>query len=361
MKAFARLTIANFKGFLRDGMAVFWFLAFPILFIFLFGMIFSGTGQQSFDVGIAVSGKAGPLGSGVQQALESVKLFTTHVGTEKEELDALKAGKRSLVVVIPESTDAAAMFGAKVTIPVYYDAGQQVSNQVLLPVVSEILNEMERRVTGRPRLFEAKPQPVQSTQFRQIDYLMPGILAMALMQLGLFGALDVISLRERKILKGLGATPLPRSSLLGSEVLVRLFMSLVQAAAIITIGHLVFKVTVQANWLVVVGLVILGAATFVSLGYMLTAFSRTTESGQGLIQVVQFPMMFLSGIFFPVEIMPAFLKPVVKAIPLTYLGDALRQVMVGAAPVASMTTDILVLVTWLVVTLALAVRFWRWE
>lgn len=361
MKAFVRLVVANLKSFARDGMAVFWFLAFPVLFIFLFGMIFSGSNQQTFDVGIVMGGKGGPLSVGVRQALESVELFNTHVGTEKEELDALERGKRALVVVIPESLDASAMMGVKADIPVYYDAGQQVANQVLLPVVGQILDEIERRLTGRPRLLEAKARPIQAVKFRQIDYLLPGIIAMALMQLGLFGAINFMSLREQKILKNVGATPLPRSALLGSEVLVRLFMSLIQAAAIIIIGHFVFNVTVLGSWPAVVGLVLLGAATFVSMGYMLASFSKSSESGQGLIQVVQFPMMFLSGIFFPVEIMPSFLQPVVKAIPLTYLGDALRQVMVGAAPLTSLTNDILILSAWLVATLILAARFWRWE
>ncbi len=101
--------------------------------------------------------------------------------------------------------------------------------------------------------------------------------------------------------------------------------------------------------------------TFISLGFMLINFARTPESGQGIIQVVQFPMMFLSGIFFPIEFMPDYIKPVVKAIPLTYLGDALRQVMVGAVPEHSMQTNLLVLSSWLIVTFLVAVKFWRWE
>jgi ABC-2 type transport system permease protein len=138
-------------------------------------------------------------------------------------------------------------------------------------------------------------------------------------------------------------------------------MALVQTFLIIFIGQTVFKVKIIGSIINVTGLVIRGALTFISLGYMLISFAKSTEGGQGIIQVTQFPMMFLSGIFFPVEIMPDYIKPVVKAIPLTYLGDALRQIMVGASPQHSMQTNIMVLVAWLFVTLILGIKFWKWE
>ena len=94
---------------------------------------------------------------------------------------------------------------------------------------------------------------------------------------------------------------------------------------------------------------------------MLTARARTVDSGQGLVQMVQFPMMFLSGVFFPLNVIPGFLKPVVTILPLTYLGDALRQVMVGMSPTYSLSVCLVVLAGWLVGSLAIAVWIWRWE
>ena len=184
---------------------------------------------------------------------------------------------------------------------------------------------------------------------------------MSLMQLGLFGGLQFLSLREKGIIRGLGVTPLPRSVLLSSEILLRLIMALVQTFIIIFIGKIVFDVQIVGNLLQVAGIVILGALTFISFGYMLISFANSEESGQGLFQVVQFPMMFLSGIFFPINIMPDYIKPVVKAIPLTYLGDALRQTMVGASAEYAMQTNILVLLGWLLATMLISVKLWRWE
>lgn len=360
MNTFGRLFAANLKNILRDRMATFWFLAFPVLFILLFGAIFSGNEEVTYRIGLAMTA-GDPLAEGVAKGFASVKALTVERGSLQEELAALKKGDRAVVVEIPAGAVLTAAAGRRVRIPVYYDAGREQTGRMLQSIVAAILNEAERRLTGRPRLLEADLKPYQTTSFKNIDFLLPGILGMALMQLGLFGALHLVGLREQKVLKSLGATPLPRPMILGSEILVRLLLSLVQTALIVTIGITVFGITITGNIFAVIGLVLLGAATFVSLGYMLASFSRTIESGQALIQFAQFPMMFLSGIFFPVDIMPKFLTPVVKAMPLTYLGDALRQVMVGMAPQYPLLLEVGILGGWLVVSTILAVVFWRWE
>lgn len=360
MKALGQLFVANLKELIRDRMAMFWFLAFPVLFILIFGVIFSGGGTTTYDVGY-VADDSGVAGTSISMALSSVPVFNLHTGGREAEMRALEKGQRSFVVVVPEGASQRLLSGQEAEILVYYDASRKTTNQVFISVLKEIAGEIERRITGAPKLFEVKAEPVQSKDLRDIDYLLPGILAMALMQLGLFGALGLATLREKKVLKNLGATPLPRQAMVLSEAGVRLLMALVQTMTIVLIGHLAFDVTILGNWLAVFGLVLLGAASFASMGYMLVSFMKTQESAQGIIQVVQFPMMFLSGIFFPVEYMPGFLKPVVQAMPLTYLGDALRQVMVGAAPIYPLKIDVLVLAGWMVVTLAVAIRFWRWE
>jgi len=106
---------------------------------------------------------------------------------------------------------------------------------------------------------------------------------------------------------------------------------------------------------------VIGALMFIALGYLISGLAKTQESVDGLSQLINFPMMFLSGLFFPVDMMPTWIRPVIDAMPLTYLADALRQVMVGAIPLHSLQVDLIVLAVWLVVCAILAVRFFRWE
>lgn len=288
-------------------------------------------------------------------------IFELHQGTRVKELQALGRGKRFLVVVVPRHSAGSGRTIAPLTIPVYFDPSKAATTQALIAAVREILAELERKMTGAPRLLSAQPIKATVTQLKNIDYLLPGILAMALMQLGLFGALNFVSLRERKIIRRLGATPLPRSMMLASEIIVRLGMAIIQTIVIVALGFLAFRVTITGNLLAVLGAVILGASVFITLGYFLVSFTKTEESASGLIQVVQFPMMFLSGIFFPLETMPGFLRPMVNAIPLTYLGDLLRKVMVGLPSAYGLGTDLAVLGGWLIVVMVLAVRFFKWE
>lgn len=362
MSMFRQLVVASVKDMVRDRMSLFWFFAFPLIFIFLFGMIFSGIddGVQSFDIGLVVQDK-GPLGQGIKSAFEAVPVFDLHIGSEEGELNSLREGGRLAVVIVPELSMDSIIAGTPAEVLIYYDEAQQTTARMVVSSIDDILTEVERRATNTPRLIETKTLSIQVEEFRSIDYLIPGILAMASMQLGLFGTFTYVELRERKIIKRLGATPLPRSMVLWAEVLVRLIMSVVQCLIIVVVGALAFDVKIVGNWFYIIGTVILGASTFISLGYFLISFAKTNESAQGLIQVVQFPMMFLSGIYFPIEIMPRFLKPVINAIPLSYLGDALRHFMVGAPTEFGIAKDLAVLGAWLVVSLWLAVKRLRWE
>jgi len=108
-------------------------------------------------------------------------------------------------------------------------------------------------------------------------------------------------------------------------------------------------------------MVILGALTFIAMGYVVAAFSRNQETASGISSLINFPMMFLSGLFFPIEFIPSFIQPLVAIIPLTYLVDAIRQIMIATNPVYPMPVDIGVLTAWLAASLVIAIRFFKWE
>ncbi len=360
MKIFREMFIANLKELLRDKTAIFWFLAFPLIFIFIFGMVFTNdTGEMSFNVGIVVEENS-QFTEQMISGFKQVPNFNIYEGNKESEMNELKSGNRSLVLILPGMNMYDMMSDKAFDISVYYDATKQQTNQVLISAIKQIFNEIEREIAGNPRLFNIQEEAVQAEKLSDFDYILPGILSMAIMQLGLFGAFTFLDLREKKIIRGLGVTPLPKSILLGSEILVRLIMGFIQSFLILFVGITVFNVHMMGNYIVLMGLILLGALTFISLGYMLISFVNTMEAGNGLVQVIQFPMMFLSGVFFPIEIMPDYIQPVVKLIPLTYFGDALRQVMVGYG-YYSLSKDILILSGWLLVTIVIAIRFWRWD
>ncbi len=359
-RIFLKMFLANAKEFMRDRSSLFWMIAFPLIFTFIFGMVFSGNEEVTYSLGIALDSSTSTNKLLVER-FKSIPSFKVTTGSVKEELDELRAGNRQIVLHVPDISRSDVSSSESSTIDLYYSQSEQETNRALISAIKEIFSGIEREITGQQPLFRLESKPLETKELGNFDYVMPGILSMALMQLGLFGVFQFMSLRENKVLRGLAVTPLPRDTFFESEVVLRLIIALIQTFLIVVIGSTVFDVNIIGNMLVLIGLVVLGAVTFVSMGYMLASFTRSLEGGRNLVQTVQFPMMFLSGIFFPVEFMPSYIQPIVKAIPLTYLGDALRQVMVGFPSQYSLATDIYVLSGWLVVSTVVAIKFWKWE
>jgi ABC-2 type transport system permease protein len=361
MKAFFQLYVSSLREYSRDRMAMFWTVAFPVLFIILFGIIFSGNGQSTFNVGVA-NEDGSQVGTGLTQAFSHVEAFVVTEGTSADLLQKLQHGDLSIVIVIPPDATSALMTGKSAAIEVHYDPSNQTTSQIVLTIVEKVVSGFEKAATHSPTLLTIDPVTTTVSSLRTIDFLLPGILAMALMQLGLFATAPLlVQLREQQVLRRLGATPLPRTTLLAAQICHRITIGLAQALLIIVVGRLAFQVQIVGNWLELAGVVVLGAFMFVALGYFISGLAKTQESVIGISQLINFPMMFLSGLFFPVDIMPNWIRPVVNAMPLTYLADALRQIMVGATPLKPLGLDLAVISIWMVVCAVLAVRFFRWE
>ena len=360
MKAFSRLLLADFKQFLRDKVALFFSFAFPLLFMLIFGLVFSGEEDVSYGVGLVSEGDS-EAAQMIAQGLQQVPIFEVSEGDLEGKLAELRDGDLRAVVVIPADIDASMAGGRPADITAYYDPTQTTSAQVLLPILREVIGEMNRQLTQQPVPLRLTEESVQVHQLRTIDYMVPGILAMSVLFLGIFGGLPLVEWREKKILKRLGATPLNRATVVCSQVTYRLAVSALQAVIIIVIAYFAFDVHVVGSWLYLFGLLILGTLTFISIGYLAVSRARTTEGAMPIVQLVQFPMLFLSGIFFPADMMPDFMRPIVEAIPLSYLGDGFRQIMVDASPLHPMPLNVAVLAAWLVVSMALTIKLFSWE
>jgi ABC-2 type transport system permease protein len=365
MRTLLSLTVANVKSLVRDRAALFWTIFFPIMFVFLFGWIFGGNGDTKISVGY-VDQDGTPASAGLRQAFASVPLLTLHDGTLEAEKSAMQHGDVSAIIVVPGGlqqalANAHAGTAASVAIQLYGDPSQNQTTQVVQGTVAQVANGFNLAAQGGSAILTVSQLTLQSTNISTVAYLVPSILAMALMQLGIFAAIPLVEQREKGILKRIGATPLARSKLVGSNVLLRLLVAIVDAVLILGIGYVFFDVKIVGNLLASAGVVLLGAATFLAIGFMLACFLKTEEQANGVVQVVQLPMMFLSGIFFSFDFLPGFLQTVARFLPLTYLGDAMRQVMVNGTQVAPLGEDLAILTGWLVVCLTIAARSFRWE
>jgi ABC-2 type transport system permease protein len=360
MTAFRRLTVANLKSFLRDRSALFWTVAFPLIFVVIFGLIFSGDPPPA-SYGFADLDKSAASGQ-VEAAFDAIDGVSLVDGTEAELLDKMRNGDVNAVIVVPAGYgDTVDAKGAPASLVVYTDPSQSQADGRTRQLVGFVLGVVNQAVTGQPPAIVPEFQAIQTNDFNYLSYLIPSILGMSIMQGGVFAAIPLVADREKLILKRLGATPLRRWQLVGSNIVVRLLIALVQTVIIVGVGTLLFGLETTGRWLGVGFLVVLGSLTFIAIGYVIASFATTEESANGITQVVQLPMLFLSGIFFPIATMGDFLQSIARLLPLTYLGDALRQVMVDGIPFAPLYVCVAVLGAWLVGCFLVAARFFRWQ
>jgi ABC-2 type transport system permease protein len=405
MRSLGPMTIANLRSFLRDRGGMFWTLAFPVVFVSLFGSIFSGSSSDIHYTLGWVDQDGSPAAAQLQAAFGQLSVLTLKPADEAGGLDAMQKGEVSAVVVVPkgfgeavagaasqpsarpggggspgasesaspgasESASPGASESASpgpgshealASLTLYIDPSQSTTSATIQQIVGQVVASVNQSITRAPTIVGVAAQPLQRQDIGSVAYIVPSILAMALMQLGLFGAIPLVEQREKLIFKRLSSTPLARPTLVGSNVLVRLMIAVVQAVLIVGIGAVLFNVAIVGSLALMAFLVILGALTFIAIGYVVASFARTEETASATTSVLQFPLMFLSGIFFPFAIMPPFMKFIGALLPLTYLGDALRQVMVNGTAFVPLPVDIAVLTGWLVVCLAISARFFRWQ
>ncbi len=366
MRALSALSIANLRSFVRDRAALFWTLFFPITFVILFGTIFAGGGTSNFTVGwVDLDGS--PAAAQLRSAFADNAPLDLVDGTLEESRAAMLAGDLDAILVVPDGLAAAIQAGqggqpgAPVALTIVTDPSRSTTSQAIQQIATGMVMAANMQLSGAQLLLTVNAESLQTNRLNSASFFVPSILAMALMQLGIFAAIPLVEQRQKLILKRLNATPLPRWTLVGSNVVVRLLIAAAQTALIIGIGMVVLGVEIAGSWPLIIGFVVLGSMSFTAVGYVIASFARTEESANGITQFVQLPMMFLSGIFFPLEVMPDWLRGVATVMPLTYLGDALRQVMVGGTPFAPLGVDALVLVGWLVVSLGISARFFRWQ
>jgi ABC-2 type transport system permease protein len=363
MQALLALTVANIRSYVRDRAALFWTLAFPLIFIFMFGFIFQSSGESRLTLGWVDedrSADASALRTGFA-AQEGTELVDA---SRDDALARMRQGDVDGVIVVPPGygeavTAGTAGTGGPTSIVVYTDPSRSNLVASVYQSVQAVLGVVN--LGGRPPLVVPQSETLQTENLNFISYFVPSMLGLSVMQVGIFAAIPLVADREKLILKRLAATPLRRWQLVGSNVLMRLLIALIQAVIIVGVGVAIFGVQIVGSLLLAGAFIALGAMAFLALGYVLASFATTEESANGMTSVVQFPMMFLSGTFFPLEQMPEFLRAIARVIPLTYLSDALRQVMVGGAAFAPLWLCALVLVGWLVLCFRIASRTFRWQ
>lgn len=362
MKTFLKLVSANLMMTLRDRIAVFWMILFPILLMLVLGAIFGRSGEANLTVGVVDLDRS-PVSAAMLSGMEQVKALTIEKeGSEKEQLEKLEDAKLNAVLVLPKGFFEDIKAGRPGNAIIYVDRSSVTVAQITSSALRQVMDGIARQMSGGKELISVTEKSVTSNELKYIDFLVPGVLAITLMYSGLLGlSQEMVVWREKGILRRIKVSPLRLRMFLGAGIAAVLLMAMGQAAILLLVGRLVFKVGIQGNLVSVAFLVLLGAAAFIALGFMVASLARTQRAAQMAGSAITMPMMMLAGVFFPLTIMPSFLVVVAKILPLYYLGEALRNVMIRGQGLGAVWLDVVILAGMTVVCFAVSIWKFKWE
>ncbi|WP_128894372.1 ABC transporter permease [Longirhabdus pacifica] len=366
MRGYGQLVLAQFRLFLRNKQMLFWSLMFPIFLMTVIGFAFNGEESITFK-GIIIDEDQSALSNQLSSLFLEEEVTNFALSEDKEQaLTDLENGDISFVFVIPEQFESLIEQQDTENKPktvLYYDQTNQMISNIAIPIIeNNFVDQMSQEIASYEPVIQFEAQGVQALDLQYFDFLVPGIVAMMIMTNNLNGSAGQISSwRERGILRRMQSTTLHASSFISAQITARLVLNAFQVLIVILIGNLLFGVQVNGSWLLLLTFILLGTLTFMSIGFIIAGLAKNPESAGPISGFIAFPMLFLGGVFFPLDNMPEFLQPILETVPIAPLSTAMRQVMNVGAGLSDLWLPALYLVLWLLASFIVASLTFKWD
>jgi ABC-2 type transport system permease protein len=341
------LSLARLREWVREPEAIFWAFVFPIVMSVALAVAFPG--QEGRAVVVGMTSEPGTQSSAValelRTALEGVEGVVLRDVSAGDELRVIRDGDVHVILVPGDP-------------PTYRFDPDRAEARLARLVVDEAL----KRAAGRTDPWTAREEPVVVAGSRYIDWLIPGLLGMNIMSTGMWGiGFSIVQARLRKLLKRLAASPMRRSDYLLAQMIARLAFLAPEAVVPLAFGALALGMPIRGSLVSIAAVCVIGAFTFTGLGLLAASRPKTLEAISGVLNMTMVPMWVLSGVFFSASNFPPAFQPVIQALPLTALNDALRAVILEGATLAQVGSELVRLAVWAVVTFVLALKLFRWR
>jgi ABC-2 type transport system permease protein len=326
--------VVRIRSFYRERSAMFFTFAFPVILVLVFGTIFTKPEHLNFDLPVQDNSQS-EASKSLLETLAADNAFNIRpIPLNVDAAQYLRENKINLALVIPGDyghlliqRQAERAHSIPVPVTYIYDPSS-TSVDTKIQLLNMRMAQENQRFVGAPPFIRLVAVSILSDKYRFIEFFVPGIIAMAIMTSSLSNALNInAELRQKGILRKLATTPITRADWLVSSILYQLILSVISTALILVVSYMVFDVRLHLGfWLPLI--VVVEVIAFVGIGMLLTPFAKEAESASAVANAFLFPMMFLSGTFFPVEMMPGVLQAFAKLLPLYYVNEALRASMI---------------------------------
>jgi len=345
------------KIFLRDRQSIFFSLFFPIIFMTIFAFA-NNSEVDPIKLGI-VNNSTSEVASDFSQMLNDNPLFTVTEGEESNLRTELIEGDQTMVLILPEDFDAQ-NDGAELRLLV--DAAQVQQLGLIMPLLEQTLISIEREFRNIEPMFTLTIEDVQARSQRYLDFLLPGLMAFTLMQLSIAGSgFNIVEFRRKGILKRLFVTPIKPHDFITAIVLARMAIILIQLTVLILFAVTILDVRIVGNFASFYLMIILGTFIFLCLGFCLGSIAKTQQAVMAVGNLVIFPQIFLSGVFYPIESMPELIQPIANLLPLSFVSTAMREIANNGASLLEITPTLIGIAAWFVIAFVLATRLFVWK
>ena len=382
--AFHSLMIAwkDLMELFRNRMMLLMLVLMPLLMMTMAGFMFPSSTSISHVSVALVNQDEGYASATLIAALETMNSSTgmmtiTNASSLDEVRNMIQAGEVEGGIIIASNFTSSLMTGKQGVITIVTDQSNPQMSMLLQIALKEVFEQMgtwlaQQKVQGLSPTVNAsnslaivKPYSVQTEgavpgHFSYFDFIAPGLMAMTVMMSVMTGLPAAIS-HEREVgtLDGMMVAPVNRLAVILGKTLAQTARGMLQGTLILALAVVLFGVTIHGSILLIFALLLLGVFSFVGLGVVITSFAKDQETAMMVMMALMFPMMLLSGVFFPIQQMPWYMQDISKVLPLTYAATALRKVMVLGAGVSMIITELAVLIGFGVVMTIIAVPVFK--
>ncbi|MBF06252.1 MAG: hypothetical protein CL741_03135 [Chloroflexi bacterium] len=369
MKIYLALTVVSMKMYFRNRQALFWALFFPLLVMLIFGMM-NFNGYNAPSVGVHDEAKS-EASRNLIKALQGdeEEVLKVSIGTPEEILHDLEFGESRAAIIIPKNYGVP---GELAVLQVTYDERYTQERAVISTVLKQVTDVLFKEYAAVPDEYlvensiNVNESLIQGQGQGFKGWLIPGIAAMAIMQTGLFTVVfSLVRFKSQGVLRRLKATPIGAAHFLAGQLTTKAIVVVIQTYVLIIVGAVALGVSVNTGrlgaWFDLTILALLGGALFIAMGLAISGWAKSEETAAPMANVISMPMMFLSGVFFPLSVMPEWLTRWSQYLPLTYLADGMRAITVEGATVITLGNELIGLTVWIIVVFAIATKTFRWE
>ena len=355
----------DIKRLFRDKSGIFFIFVFPLILLLVFGSVFGGDQDITFRVALENDSDTDIAAMFVEQ-IEDSDIFEVDedIGNDTDGLDAIRRGSIDAIITMPEDfgeTDVDLGYPTGQA-EVIYDGGNEQAGATLNSILSSIFADINDEIAPTETPFQVAIEPTDDEGLTTLDYICPGLLGFTILSLGVFGPTTVFPrMKEKGILRRYHTTPIKVWQYFAANVISNALIGILAVGVMFAVALALFDVSMRGDYISLLLLTVLGAVVLFGVGLAAGGWAKNENQAAPLGNLVAFPMMFLSGVFFPRFVMPEWLQSISDFLPLTPLIDGLRLIIAEGQTILQIGTELAMLSAWLVVIYIIAFKVFRWE